>query len=70
MKEWGFSHYGISPEPHDGLQDLMAQVDEDMEKMMEALVDFFVECPDAWQQFCQFWVHWRESETDDTESEV
>ena len=70
MKEWGFSDYGISEDPHDGLQDLMAQVEEDMEKMLEVLGDFFVECPDAWQQFCQFWVNWREAETNGEEDEV
>jgi hypothetical protein len=67
MKEWRFSDHGISEDPRDGLQDLMAQVDEDTEKMLEALGDFFVECPDAWHQSCQFWVNWREAESNEEE---
>ncbi len=65
MNEWMFSDHGISEDPHDGLQDLLAQVDEDVDTLLEVLGEFFVECPESWHQFCSFWVSWREAELDE-----
>jgi hypothetical protein len=67
MNPWLFSDHGISEDPPDGLQDLLAQVDEDVDSLLEVLGEFFVECPDAWRQFCQFWVNWRDEELEEEE---
>lgn len=67
MSEWMFSDHGISEDPRDGLQDVLAQVDEDVDGLLEVLSEFFAECPDAWHQFCAFWVNWRESEMQEEE---
>ena len=69
MNEWMFADHGISEDPHDGLQDLLAQVDEDVDTLLEVLSEFFVECPDAWHQFCSFWVNWRDEELNGDEDE-
>ncbi len=61
--------HGISEDPHDGLQDLLAQIDEDMDTLLETLAEFFVECPDCWHQFCAFWVEWRNTEVQEEDQQ-
>lgn len=65
MSPWLFTDHGISEDPHDGMQDLLAQADTDADTLFEVLTDFFGECPDAWRQFCAHWVKWHEAELED-----
>ena len=63
MRTWAFADRGISEDPHNGLQDLLAQSDEDIDTLLAYLGDFFDECPDAWKQFCVCWVKWHDDES-------
>ena len=70
MNSWNFADYGISEDPHDGLQDLLVHVDEDTDTLIEILAEFFVECPDCWHQFCAFWVDWRNAEIEEEQEQL
>lgn len=48
----------ISEDPNHALQDVLAHTQEEAEVLVEMLNDFFVECPDAWNQFREFWKDW------------
>jgi hypothetical protein len=65
MKSALFSDPGIADDPHNGLLDLLAQSDDDIEVLLAYLGDFFVECPDTWKQFCACWAKWHEDENMD-----
>lgn len=63
MSDWLFSDSGISEDPRNGLQDLLAHYDEDIDGLLDVLAEFFLEYPETWHQFCAAWVQWHESET-------
>ncbi len=65
MNDWGLSNVGISDDPHDGLNDLLAQMDEDVDSLVDIMGDFFDECPEAWKQFCVFWVKYCQEEMEE-----
>jgi len=65
MDNWGYSKQGISEEPHDGINDLLAQVDVDMDSLIDLFGDFFAECPDSWNQFCAFWIKYRNEQMEE-----
>lgn len=65
MNDWGYSKLGISEDPHDGINDLLAQLDEDVDSLLDLLGDYFDECPEAWEQFCAFWIKYCEDEMEE-----
>ncbi len=65
MSPWRFTNQSINEDPTLALQDLLAQTEQDTEALTEMLNDFFVECPDAWEQFRAFWKEWRKIASED-----
>lgn len=59
MTPWTFADKGISEDPHDGLKDILAQVDQDVDEVLDILAEFFYERPDSWQEFCHAWMQYR-----------
>ena len=63
MKSNLFADLGIADDPHNGLLDLLAQSDDDIDVLLAYLGDYFAECPEAWKQFCVCWTKWHDDET-------
>ena len=57
--------FNIGDDPQYAIKDLFAQVDDDAEQLSEILGDFFVECPDVWEQFVSFWKRYCEEQNYD-----
>lgn len=62
-----FSDGGISEDPYNGMHDLLAHYDDDIEGLSEVLTEFFVECPECWKQFCHFWHDWSDTTGDSSD---
>ncbi len=65
MSPWRTNNQSINEDPNLALQDLLAQNEQDTDVIIEMLNDFFIECPDAWNQFRAFWVKWQETEEEE-----
>jgi len=65
MNQYNLGKQEISEDPNHALQDILAQTKEEADALIEMLNDFFVECPDAWNQFREFWKEWSASASED-----
>jgi len=65
MNQYNLGEQEISEDPNHALQDILAQTKEEADALIEMLNDFFVECPDAWDQFREFWKDWSTSASED-----
>jgi len=65
MNQYNLGEQEISEDPNHALQDILAQTKEEADALIEMLNDFFVECPDAWDQFRGFWKEWSVSASED-----
>ncbi len=65
MNQYNLGDQEISEDPNHALQDILAQTKEEADALIEMLNDFFIECPDAWDQFREFWKDWSASAVED-----
>ena len=70
MNQFSFGNQEISEDPNHALQDILAQTQEEADALIEMLNDFFVECPDAWDQFRGFWKEWSMSASEDNSESI